>query len=152
MVYQMHYPSPIGTLCIQEENEKIIGLFPDDTKQHEKAAESETPLLRKTHLQLEEYFAGKRTVFDIPIEMRGTDFQKKVWSALQTIPYGETRSYDDLAKMIGNPKACRAVGGANNKNRIIILIPCHRVIGANGSLVGFGCGLNVKEYLLTLEG
>ncbi len=110
-----------------------------------------TPLLDEAAKQLEEYFKGQRQVFDLPLNPQGTVFQKQVWQALCQIPYGETRSYKDIAEMIGNPKACRAVGGANNKNPIMIVIPCHRVIGANGKLVGYGGGLNIKEYLLNLE-
>lgn len=101
--------------------------------------------------QLSEYFAGKRKSFDLPLEALGTEFRKKVWAALTEIPYGETRSYKDIAESIGNPKACRAVGGANNKNPISIIIPCHRVIGAGGSLVGYGGGLDNKTLLLDLE-
>lgn len=102
-------------------------------------------------LQLEEYFSGKRISFDLPIAPCGTDFQKRVWAALQNIPYGETRSYKDIACAIERPTACRAVGGANNKNPILIIIPCHRVVGSNGALVGFGGGLEMKQMLLDLE-
>ena len=108
-------------------------------------------LLKKAAKQLTEYFAGKRREFDLPLDFTGTGFQKKVWAALLTIPYGETRSYGEIAKQIGNPKACRAVGMANNRNPIAIICPCHRVIGADGSLVGFGGGLPAKQFLLDLE-
>lgn len=101
--------------------------------------------------QLQEYFEGKRTRFDFPYELRGTEFQKKVWNALCEIPYGETRSYKDIAVAIGNPKACRAVGMANNRNPISIVVPCHRVIGSDGKMVGYGGGLDMKEKLLKLE-
>ncbi len=101
--------------------------------------------------QLKEYFDKKRKIFDLPLNISGTEFQKKVWKALQDIPYGETRTYQDIALAVGNPKACRAVGGANNKNNIPVIIPCHRVIGKNGSLVGFGSGLAIKKELLQLE-
>ncbi|MGI5986148.1 MAG: methylated-DNA--[protein]-cysteine S-methyltransferase [Clostridiales bacterium] len=101
--------------------------------------------------QLNEYFSGKRKNFDLPLEPLGTEFQKKVWAALSEIPYGDTRSYKDIADRVGSPKAARAVGGANNKNPLIIVIPCHRVIGANGDLVGYGCGLDMKRFLLELE-
>lgn len=111
----------------------------------------QTPLLDEAAKQLEEYFKGERREFQLPLNPQGTAFQKQVWQALCQIPYGETRSYKDIAEMIGNPKACRAVGGANNKNPIMIVIPCHRVIGANGKLVGYGGGLNIKEYLLNIE-
>ncbi|WP_034681630.1 methylated-DNA--[protein]-cysteine S-methyltransferase [Caldalkalibacillus mannanilyticus] len=102
--------------------------------------------------QLDQYFAGQRKQFDCEIDLIGTPFQKLVWQALLEIPFGEYRSYKDIAQAIGAPKAVRAVGGANNKNNIPIIIPCHRVIGTNGSLVGYGGGLHIKEYLLNLEG
>ncbi len=101
--------------------------------------------------ELEEYFRGERKKFDIEYELEGTEFQKKVWQALLTIPYGETRSYKDIAIAVGNPKASRAVGMANNKNHIAIIVPCHRVIGSNGKLVGYAGGLDVKEALLRVE-
>ena len=112
----------------------------------------ETPLVKKTAAQLNEYFAGKRKVFDLPLKPEGTDFQRSVWQALLTIPFGETRSYREIAVQTGNPKACRAAGMANNRNPIVIIIPCHRVIGANGDLTGYGGGLDIKKYLLELEG
>ena len=108
-------------------------------------------VLRETVRQLDEYFAGKRRDFSIPIKTHGTDFQERVWKALRAIPYGETRTYGQIAAQVGNPKASRAVGGANHNNPILILTPCHRVIGADGSLTGFGGGLDVKEALLALE-
>jgi methylated-DNA-[protein]-cysteine S-methyltransferase len=103
-------------------------------------------------VQLEEYFSQQRTAFDLPLDIYGTPFQTLVWNELRKIPYGEVRSYKQIAQEIGIPKAVRAVGGANNRNPISIIIPCHRVIGSNGSLVGYGGGLYIKEYLLTLEG
>jgi len=111
----------------------------------------ETALIKKAAGQLSEYFAGRRKEFDLPLSFAGTDFQKKVWNALMTIPYGETRSYGQIAAQIGNPKASRAVGMANNRNPISIFCPCHRVIGADGSLVGYGGGLDMKRFLLGLE-
>lgn len=141
--------SPIGLLCIEEENGFVVGLHVDN---HAKASShTPSPLQREAIRQLQEYFDGVRTSFQLPILPTGTPFQKKVWSALQEISYGKTCSYKDIAQAINQPTATRAVGGANNKNPILILIPCHRVIGANGSLVGFGCGLEVKQYLLDLE-
>lgn len=110
-----------------------------------------TELTKKTVLQLKEYLSGKRTEFDVPLKPQGTEFQKKVWEALLTIPYGQTRSYKEIAVQIGNEKACRAVGMANNRNPISIMIPCHRVVGADKSLVGYGGGLNIKVKLLNLE-
>jgi len=111
----------------------------------------ETPLIKKAALQFEEYFNGKRKTFNLPLIMHGTVFQKKVWKALQNIPYGKTVSYGEIAAKIGNPKACRAVGLANNRNPISIIVPCHRVIGSNGSLTGYGGGLELKQQLLDLE-
>ncbi|ERI05314.1 methylated-DNA--[protein]-cysteine S-methyltransferase [Aneurinibacillus aneurinilyticus] len=102
--------------------------------------------------QLDEYFRGERREFTLPLDIHGTAFQKIVWEQLRRIPYGETRSYKDIALAINAAKAVRAIGGANNKNPLSIFIPCHRVIGSNGALVGYGGGLNVKEYLLRLEG
>jgi methylated-DNA-[protein]-cysteine S-methyltransferase len=111
----------------------------------------ETETLKKAAVQLMEYLRGKRTVFDVPLAPEGTAFQKQVWDALVKIPYGETSSYGKLAKDIGKPGAARAVGMANNRNPIPVIIPCHRVIGADGSLTGYGGGLPMKEKLLALE-
>lgn len=109
------------------------------------------PILLETERQLSEYFAGERIRFAVPLEPRGSEFQKRVWSALKEIPFGKTRSYLDLAKTIGLPKASRAVGAANGKNPLSIILPCHRVVGANGALTGFAGGLETKAMLLTLE-
>jgi methylated-DNA-[protein]-cysteine S-methyltransferase len=113
---------------------------------------TETALLKKATSQLNEYFDGVRKAFDLPLAHRGTEFQKAVWEALREIPYGQVRSYKDIAERVGSQKAYRAVGMANNRNPIVIVIPCHRVIGHNGALVGFGGGIPSKEYLLRLEG
>jgi methylated-DNA-[protein]-cysteine S-methyltransferase len=112
----------------------------------------DNPILMRTAQQLQEYFAGTRNRFDLDLDFAGTEFQKKVWAALLTIPFGETRSYSEIARQIGNPSAVRAVGAANGKNPISIVAPCHRVIGASGKLTGFAGGLEAKEQLLTLEG
>ena len=146
----------IGELAICEENGKIVLVNVVKTKEDieemaKNSIQKETSLIKNTKQQLDEYFAGKRKKFDIPIKLEGTDFQIKVWKELLKIPYGETCSYLDIAKRIGNPKASRAVGMANNKNKIIIIVPCHRVIGSNKKLVGYACGLDVKEKLLELE-
>lgn len=111
-----------------------------------------SPLMRETIRQLRLYFAGELREFDLPLELLGTDFQKRVWSALLTIPYGQTRSYTEIAQQIGATRAVRAVGAANGRNPIPIIVPCHRVIGASGNLVGFGGGLEWKRKLLDLEG
>jgi methylated-DNA-[protein]-cysteine S-methyltransferase len=106
---------------------------------------------REAERQLEAYFSGKLKSFDLKLASEGTDFQKAVWKALYEIPYGETRTYKDIATSIGRPKACRAVGLANNRNQIAIIVPCHRVIGSTGKLVGYASGVDVKEFLLELE-
>jgi len=112
----------------------------------------ETPLLKKAAEQLKDYLAGNRQIFDLPLDPKGTEFQKAVWRTLPDIPFGEICSYKQIAQAIDNPKACRAVGMANNKNPILIVIPCHRVIGSDGSLVGYDGGIALKEKLLKLEG
>ena len=147
--------TPIGRLVIKENGTAVTAVYLEKKKANEqeilKVSAKETPLLRETKKQLQEYFAGKRKSFDLPLQPKGTVFQQAVWQALCQIPYGETRSYKELAAMVGNPKASRAVGGANNKNPILILTPCHRVIGTDGSLTGFAAGLPAKKYLLELE-
>ena len=110
-----------------------------------------TMLLAEAERQLSEYFAGKRREFDLPLAPEGTAFQLSVWQALRTIPYGHTCSYGEIAEKIGNPKAASVVGMANNKNPISIIVPCHRVIGANGALTGYGGGIDIKKFLLELE-
>lgn len=147
MIYNGCFKSDIGIICVEDNGEKLISV------KLCKSAESSnrSALTEKAISQLKEYFCGTRKSFDLPLEMKGTDFQKKVWSALCRIPYGETRSYKDIAEEIGKPKAVRAVGGANNKNRFMIIVPCHRVIGADGSLTGYAGGIDVKKKLLKLE-
>jgi len=122
-----------------------VGKIPKDFERNE------TPLIKKAAKQLDEYFKKERRIFDLPLVLNGTDFQLKVWKALQKIPYGQTRGYGELTGIIGNPKACRAVGMANNRNPIAIIVPCHRVIGHDGSLTGFGGGVELKQKLLDLE-
>jgi len=151
------YIFPVGSelinVYIVQDGGYIIGLYFTDgfLKDKKSFEKKETALIKKAAKQLSEYFSGKRKEFDLPLSFTGTDFQKKVWSALLTIPYGETRSYGQIAAQIGNPKASRAVGMANNRNPISILCPCHRVIGADGSLTGYGGGLEAKKFLLELE-
>lgn len=142
------YETRVGKITIINENDCVTGVLFGERPLGEM---KETPLIRKTYGQLCEYFDGKRKVFDIPLNIKGTDFQKKVWHALTTIPYGKTWSYKELAVAIGNEKACRAVGMANNKNPIAIIVPCHRVVGANGKLVGYNGGLPIKKLLLDFE-
>lgn len=146
--------SPIGNLLICAEDEhitKILFFHSEDDYGLKKAERKRTPLIEKCILQLNEYFEGKRKDFDLPLKPSGTAFQLKDWAALQKIPYGKTCSYKDIAIAIGNEKACRAVGMANHNNPISIVIPCHRVVGADGSLTGYGGGLHIKKYLLELE-
>ena len=142
--------SPVGRLLIVEDAGAITNVE-FDKEPPEGVQMGNSALLDECKRQLEEYFAGERREFDLPLSMKGTPFQMACWQALQEIPYGETRSYADIARRIGRPKACRAVGGANHVNPISIIVPCHRVIGAGGSLVGYGGGLSRKEYLLELE-
>ena len=157
-LFTIHYsllycPSPLGPIGIVAENDNAVTevFFTGRGRLNYEYTEEETPLLLETAKQLTEYFAGERHDFDLPLAPSGTPFQMAAWQALCTIPYGETRSYRDMAIAVGNPKACRAIGMANNRNPITIIIPCHRVIGADGSLVGYGSGLENKKFLLTLE-
>lgn len=145
------YQTSIGKVAIAENKAGITNLYFHREMALQDAAIKETALLKEAFRQLEDYLAGKRKSFELPLAPEGTVFQQKVWKALQQIPYGKTRSYGDIAASIGQPKAYRAVGMANNKNPILIFIPCHRVIGANGTLVGYAGGLDVKSHLLNLE-
>lgn len=147
-----YYDIEIGRIGIVENGNAITEIALDDRISQEPKKEEETTLLKEAGKQLKEYLMGKRRSFDLPLDLQGTDFQKAVWKALLAIPYGETRSYKQVAQSVGNPKACRAVGGANNRNPILIVIPCHRVIGADGGSVGYGGGIDIKERLLKLEG
>lgn len=145
------YKTPIGEIGIADDGYAITNVFFSNENASDEYIVNETKLIKGAAEQLLDYFAGKRNAFNLLLDPQGTDFQTRVWKALQEIPYGETRSYKDIAESIGNPKACRAVGMANNKNPIAIFIPCHRVIGANGKLVGYAGGINIKQYLLDLE-
>ena len=156
MKYYYKYNYKICNLFIAEENNTIHNVrfeFEENifTKYSGEIKKTETPLLKEAAKQLDEYFSGKRKVFDLPLKANGTEFQKKVWKALTIIPCGQTRSYEQIAIMIDKPKACRAVGLANNKNPIAIIIPCHRVIGKDGKLTGYAGGLELKQKLLELE-
>lgn len=148
--------SPVGALTlVASDNGLAAVLWPKDPPGRvvlpALKADPAHPLLMETERQLQEYFAGNRTTFTLKLDFVGTAFQKKVWQALAAIPFGETRSYADIACNIGNPKAVRAVGAANGKNPISIIVPCHRVIGSNGKLTGFAGGLPVKALLLKME-
>lgn len=154
--YYKTIASPVGKLKLIASARGLAAVLWMHERPHpmELAAKIEAPehsLLMQAEQQLGEYFAGQRDVFPIPLDVQGSEFQRQVWKVLQTIPYGETRSYGDVAKLVGDPTAVRAVGGAVNKNPIAIILPCHRVIGASGNLVGFGGGLANKSFLLQLE-
>lgn len=151
MKYWEVYESKIGPLTIICDDEALLSIDFGRTEP-EHATKKRTELMNRICVQVEEYLSGERRVFDLPLKPEGTEFQRKVWNALLTIPYGETKSYKDIAVQIENPKGCRAVGMANNRNPIPIIIPCHRVIGANGSMVGYGGGLDINVKLLELEG
>ena len=147
-----YYETSLGTIGIFESGSALTELCFGRRPEPVDSSNEETDLLRTAARQLREYLAGKRHAFGLPLSPAGTPFQHLVWNSLLSIPYGETRSYGDVARDIGNFKACRAVGMANNRNPIPVFIPCHRVIGSDGSLVGYGAGLEVKERLLRLEG
>ncbi len=153
MTYHTFTDSPLGALLLLSDGESLTGLFMNRLKVPQGSQEAPEaapfPLVRE---QLAEYFKGGRTSFDLPLAPRGTPFQQTVWRALCDIPYGATISYGELARRIGSPKACRAVGLANGQNPLSIVVPCHRVVGANGKLTGYGGGLPNKKALLTLEG
>lgn len=145
------FETEFGTLFIKEDGSAITNITLNENILTKDDIHYESTLIKQVKQQLDEYFQGKRNTFDLPLNPSGTTFQKKVWNALCNIPYGETRSYQEIAIAIDCPKGCRAVGLANNKNPIVILIPCHRVIGKNGSLVGYALGLEMKQHLLDLE-
>lgn len=152
----MEMASPVGILKLVANDTALVAVLwenenPKRVRLAELIEQTHHPILLETQKQLSEYFAGKRQQFDLPLDFEGTEFQQKVWQALLTIPFGETRSYRDIAEQVGNVKAVRAVGAANGKNPISIIAPCHRVVGANGKLVGFAGGLDNKEILLKLE-
>jgi methylated-DNA-[protein]-cysteine S-methyltransferase len=151
-----HTRTPVGTLKLIADADALQAILweNDDPKRVRCDAlleETEHGILLETEQQLAEYFRGERTTFSIPLAARGTPFQQSVWAALLEIPFGETRSYGEIARRIGSPDASRAVGAANGKNPISIIVPCHRVIGSSGKLTGFAGGLTVKQRLLALE-
>ena len=149
--------SPVGKLKLVASDKGLVAILWDNDRPHQGVplsdlvANEQHPVLVDTERQLREYFAGKRKTFSVSLDMRGTRFQKDVWEALLAIPFGETRSYGQLAKQLGNPQATRAVGAANGRNPLSIIVPCHRVIGSSGKLTGFGGGLEAKAHLLNLE-
>lgn len=151
MKYIKQIHTKLGNIAIVEEDNKIITIE-IHKKIEEKMVQKETPLLKEIEKQLLEYLEGRRKTFTVPLNPKGTKFMKQVWTALQEIPYGEVRTYGQIAQTVGKPKAARAVGMANHRNPIPIIIPCHRVIGSNGKLVGYALGMEMKEFLLKLEG
>lgn len=146
-MYQYSYDTVIGEIYIAENDNYICNVSFSNLD----CIKKETPLIKKTYSQLKEYFDGNRNSFDVPISAKGSQFQMKVWKELQKIPYAETATYKEIAENIGNKNASRAVGMANNKNPIAIIIPCHRVIGSNGNLTGYASGIEIKKFLLDLE-
>jgi methylated-DNA-[protein]-cysteine S-methyltransferase len=156
MIYFTIYESPIQSLRLVSDGRSLIGLYMLSEKHHlipedDWMDDASVMPFPETKQQLTAYFAGTLTEFDLPLQMRGTTFQQQVWDMLKTIPYGTTISYWELAQQIGHPKASRAVGLANGHNPVSIVVPCHRVIGANGKLTGYGGGLDRKQWLLNHE-
>jgi methylated-DNA-[protein]-cysteine S-methyltransferase len=158
VVYLVHYysmQSPLGALLLAATDRGLCGIYFHGKKpaarKHEMWVNSEE-VLRPYRMELEEYFRGELKEFKCPLDLRGTEFQKRCWEALRKIPYGKLCSYADIAREVGSPRGFRAVGQANHNNPVPIIVPCHRVIGSNGTLTGYGGGLSVKEKLLELEG
>ncbi|WP_168400276.1 methylated-DNA--[protein]-cysteine S-methyltransferase [Acinetobacter indicus] len=152
----MYMPSPVGRLKLVATDSALVAVIwdnenPKRVRQAELVEQLDHPILLDAQQQLNEYFQGQRQTFELPLDFEGTEFQKKVWQALLNIPFGETRSYRQIAEQVGSPKAVRAVGAANGQNPISIIAPCHRVISSSGKLVGFAGGLDNKEILLKLE-
>lgn len=155
LVYAL-IPSPVGKLKLVATDRGLAAILwenesPNRVRLGTMVESPDHPILVQAQTQLNDYFAGARTLFTVPLDMVGTDFQKKVWSALLAIPFGETRTYGELARQLGNPNASRAVGAANGKNPVSIITPCHRMIGSDGSLTGFAGGLATKQFLLEHE-
>lgn len=148
MIYHYTYDTELGSVTFVEEDGALLAI---STRDSNEGICQETALIKEAHRQLDEYLKGERKRFRLPLNPKGTDFQKRVWKALCEIPYGETRSYKQIAETIGDPKAVRAVGMANHRNPLLIVAPCHRVIGADGKLVGYAAGIDKKAFLLQLE-
>jgi len=149
--------SPIGRLKLVASDKGLVAILWEHEDSRcvrllDVTENPQHPMLVRAQAELKEYFAGERTAFSVPLDMRGTSFQRQVWEALLGIPFGETRTYGELARQLGNPQATRAVGAANGRNPIAIVVPCHRVIGFSGKLTGFAGGLDAKAHLLRLEG
>jgi methylated-DNA-[protein]-cysteine S-methyltransferase len=150
--YTMPLETRVGRLVLESDGDVLIGIWlPSESLRARSTGHDAPPVLKETVTQLEEYFAGERTEFDVPMELDGTAFQKEVWAELSRIPYGETISYGELARRVGRPRGPRAVGQANGKNPVPIIVPCHRVLAGNG-IGGYGGGLPMKRALLAVEG
>lgn len=149
MALGKYIETEIGQLYLAEEDGYIVRLTVEQAPKQDELGES--PLLKQAEVEVMEYLSGERRTFTVPVRAEGTPFQKAVWDALQRIPFGETRSYGEIAREVGSPKGARAVGMACNRNPILLMIPCHRVVGSTGKLIGFACGLPMKERLLQLE-
>jgi methylated-DNA-[protein]-cysteine S-methyltransferase len=150
--FTMPLDTPVGRLVLESDGDVLIGIWlPPQSMTSRRDGHDAPPVLKDTVIQLEEYFAGERTEFDVPLELDGTDFQKEVWRELTRIPYGETISYGELARRVGRPRGPRAVGQANGRNPIPIIVPCHRVVASDG-IGGYGGGLPMKRALLAVEG
>ena len=148
----MPLDTPIGRLVLECDGDVLVGVWlPNERRHGRRDVDDVPPVLKETAMQLEEYFAGERKEFDVPMELDGTPFQREVWTELTRIPYGETISYGELARRVGRPNGPRAVGQANGRNPIPIVVPCHRVLASNG-IGGYGGGLKVKRALLAVEG
>ena len=155
-LFYKHMESPVGKLKLVASSNALVAVLWEQERPNRVKLETPTfdpthPILLEAERQLTEYFSIRRTRFDLPLEANGSEFQKKVWQALREIPFGQTRSYRDLANAVGSSKASRAVGAANGKNPLSIIVPCHRVVGSNGSLTGFAGGLQAKAVLLAFE-
>ena len=148
-----YYQSPLGWIEIQVSRDAVTSVVFCEGRKNEVCNDNacSSPVLAECVRQLDEYFGGRRTDFDLPVQQKGTDFQQNVWNVLRDIPFGKTVSYADVAKILGKPKFARAVGAANGRNRVWIMVPCHRVIGANGSLTGYAGGIERKKWLLAHE-
>lgn len=146
--YERLIESPVGPLTLRAEDDALAAILFGDMR---KGLPGENRVLEQAAAELAEYFEGSRREFTVPVRLMGTDFQQEVWTALCEIPYGATATYGDVARRVGRPRACRAVGMANHRNPVPIIVPCHRVIGSGGALTGYGGGLAVKSYLLALE-
>ena len=149
--------SPVGKLKLVASDQGLVAILwendkPTRVRLSDLVEDPQHPMIQASEQQLQEYFAGQRKSFSVPLDMRGTPFQQNVWKALLAIPFGETRTYGELAKQLGTPSASRAVGAANGRNPVSIIVPCHRVIGSSGKLTGFAGGLETKAHLLGLEG